>query len=76
MAENDWCGRSLRIGRAEIAVNIPTMRCSMITQAVGELPKDPSVLRTVVRDANQNLGVYADVAQSGAVAVGDLVELG
>ena len=76
LAENDWCGRSLRIGRVEIAVTIPAMRCSMITQAVGELPKDPSVLRTVVRDANQNLGVYADVAQAGAVAVGDLVELG
>ena len=47
----------------------------MTTQAVDELPKDPSVLRTIVRDANQNLGVYATVEKAGPVAVGDRVEL-
>lgn len=73
LVENDWCGRRLRIGAAEIAVAIPAMRCSMITQAVGELPKDPAVLRAVVRSANQNLGVYASVEQAGAVRVGDEV---
>ncbi len=50
------------------------MRCSMTTQAVDELPKDPSVLRTIVRDANQNLGVYATVEAAGEVAVGDPVD--
>ncbi|MBX3024051.1 MOSC domain-containing protein [bacterium] len=75
LVENDWVGHTLRIGGATVAVTIPAMRCSMTTQAVAELPKDPSVLRTIVRDANQNLGVYAAVAQAGAVAVGDPVEL-
>ncbi|HSP99688.1 MAG TPA: MOSC N-terminal beta barrel domain-containing protein [Candidatus Dormibacteraeota bacterium] len=75
LVENDWCGRTLRIGGAAFAITIPAMRCSMTTQAVDELPKDPSVLRTIVRDANQNLGVYANVAEAGAVAVGDAVEL-
>lgn len=75
LIENDWCGQALRIGGATLAITIPAMRCSMTTQAVGELPKDPSVLRTIVRDANQNLGVYATVTQAGEVAVGDAVDL-
>jgi len=33
------------------------------------------VLRTIVRDANQNLGVYATVVRGGEVAVGDSVEM-
>jgi uncharacterized protein YcbX len=74
--ETDWSGRSLRVGGVVLAIGIPTMRCSMTTQAVaGDLPKDPSVLRTIVRDGNQNLGVYAGVEQGGTVAVGDAVEL-
>jgi hypothetical protein len=75
LIENDWCGRTLRIGSAICAVTIPAMRCSMTTQPVDDLPKDPSILRTIVRDANQYLGVYATVAQVGAVAVGDTVDL-
>ena len=75
LVEFDWCGRILRVGGASFAITIPSMRCSMTTQAVGDLPKDPSVLRTIVRDANQNLGVYATVASAGEVAVGDPVDL-
>ena len=42
---------------------------------VDDLPADPTVLRTIVRDAGQNLGVYAAVEQPGRVAVGDRIEL-
>jgi len=75
LIEFDWCGRTLRIGGSVLGIAIQAMRCSMTTQPVEDLPKDPSVLRTIVRDANQNLGVYATVEQAGPVAVGDLVEL-
>lgn len=75
LVENDWVGRTVRVGGAAFAVTIPAMRCSMTAQPVGDLPKDPSVLRTIVRDANQNLGVYANVARPGMVAVGDAVEV-
>ena len=75
LLENAWCGRRLRIGGAVLSIAIPTMRCSMTTHAVGELEKDPSVLRTIVHDADQNLGVYATVQEPGAVAVGDEIEL-
>lgn len=75
LPEVGWCGRQLRVGGAVLAIAIPAIRCSMTVQATDELPKDPSVLRTIVGDANQCLGVYATVEQAGPVAVGDDVEL-
>ena len=47
----------------------------MTTQPQGDLPKDPSVLRTIVRHSNQNVGVYANVLSPGRVKIGDAVEL-
>jgi len=74
-AELDWCGRTITVGGARVKVEYPTVRCSMTTQPTGDLPKDPQVLRTIVRDAEQNVGVYAEVAAAGPVAVGDVVEV-
>jgi hypothetical protein len=39
------------------------------------LPKDPSTLRSIVKSADQNLGIYASVVSPGRVAVNDSVEL-
>ena len=47
----------------------------MVTLPQPQLAKDPTVLRTIVRDGGQNLGVYATVSTPGAIAVGDAVEL-
>lgn len=74
-AQRAWCGKTLRIGGAQIKIEIPCVRCVMTTLAQGDLTKDPGVLRTIVRDAAQNLGVYATVGSRGRVAVGDVVEL-
>ena len=74
LVENDWCGRVLRVGAITLRLTIPTMRCSMTAHATGDLPADPRVLRTIVRDAAQNLGVYASVEEPGEVRVGDPVE--
>jgi len=74
-AEMEWMGKTVRIGDARASVVSPTMRCSMTLAATGDLPKDPSVLRTIVRDSDQNLGVYASVAGAGTVKVGDPVEV-
>jgi hypothetical protein len=75
LEEAGWSGKSLRIGQAVVQVHMPTARCSMTVQAQPGLPKDPLVLRAIVRDADQNLGVYATVAAPGNVRVGDPVEL-
>jgi uncharacterized protein YcbX len=75
LVESDWEGRRLRIGTVELNCEIPTARCGMTTHAQKDLPKDPSVLRSIVKEANQNLGVYASVIRSGRVSEGDEVEL-
>jgi uncharacterized protein YcbX len=74
--EAEWEGRKLHVGGVELKCEIPTPRCGMTIQAQAGLEKDPSILRTIVRDADQNLGIYASVIKSGGVKVGDLVELG
>lgn len=73
--ENAWAGRVFRIGGARFEGTVPTPRCSMVTQAQPGLAKDSAVLRTIVRDANQSVGLYARVLDEGHVAVGEEVEL-
>ena len=75
LVETEWCGRTVRIGGLRLAIQMPTVRCVMTTLPQPELAKDPSVLRTIVKDAAQNVGVYATVVDAGAVAVGDPVEV-
>jgi len=36
------------VGGTVLAITIQAMRCSMTTHTAGDLPKDPSVLRTVM----------------------------
>ncbi len=39
-----------------------------------DVPSDRAVLRHIVRDLDQNVGVYATVITGGSIAVGDDVE--
>ncbi len=73
--ESTWTGKTLRLGSVELKCEIACARCGMTTHAQKDLTKDPSVLRSIVRDAKQNLGTYASVLKSGMVRVGDEVEL-
>jgi len=73
--ESEWNGQKLRLGTVVLQCDIPTMRCGMTMNAQEGLAKDPSILRSIVRDADQNLGVYARVATPGEVRLGDVVEL-
>jgi uncharacterized protein YcbX len=73
--EQTWIGRRLTIGAAELEIVTSCPRCVMITRPFADLPEDRSLVKTVVREANHNLGVYARVAAPGAVAVGDQATL-
>lgn len=73
--EFGWTGRSARIGSAEIEFLDPCPRCVMITREVVDgIPQDRSVLRHVVRELDQNLGVYARITTPGSIHVGDSLE--
>ncbi|KXH84048.1 MOSC domain-containing protein [Sporosarcina sp. HYO08] len=74
--EQEWIGKNLSIGDdVQLRIIQPTQRCVMTTLAQGDLPKDPNVLRTLVKQNNGNFGVYAEVLQTGSVTIGDQVEI-
>lgn len=73
--ETAWTGRMLKIGATMLRGEILCPRCAMPTHAQGDLPKDPSVLRTIVREADQCLGLYATVVECGPIMPGDPVEV-
>ncbi len=74
LAEFGWCGGRLHAPDVTFEVDIPALRCSIPTRQQGDLPADPDVLRTLNAHADHCLGVYANVAKTGAVAEGDPLE--
>ena len=73
--ELSWVGRKVRVGQAILFVDTECPRCAMVTQAVDEVPHDPRVMRTLVREIHHSAGIYAAVDTPGIVKVGDEVEL-
>jgi uncharacterized protein YcbX len=73
--EQAWRARRLRIGEAIVEVTVECPRCVMTTRGFAELPRDPSVMRSLVTETGGILGVYASVEQPGRVRAGDSVEL-
>lgn len=73
--EFSWSGRRARIGTAEIEFLGPCPRCVMVTRSVGtDIPEDRAILRHIVRDLDQNVGVYARVLTPGRIVCGDSLE--
>lgn len=74
--EFEWVGKQMVIGDVVLDIVDPCPRCVMITREVTpEIPVDRSVMRHVVRQLDQNVGVYATVATPGRIATGDTVTL-
>lgn len=73
--ENAWVGRRLRIGPVELDVAMECPRCVMTTHGFADLPKDPGVMRALVKENGGNLGVYAAVTRPGTIREGDSVEV-
>jgi uncharacterized protein len=70
--EFGWFGRRIAIGSAVIEVGAACPRCVMVTREISaDLPVDRAVLRHVVKDLDQNVGVYATVVTPGSIALGD-----
>jgi len=74
--EVDWVSRALQIGDTRLKVIDTCPRCVMVTRRIDdETPEDRAILRHVVRDLDQAVGIYATVERDGTIKVGDEVEL-
>ncbi len=71
--EDQWLGQRLQIGSAQLEIKFACPRCVMTTHGFAELPKDPTIMRTLVGEHEGNLGIYATVTQPGEIKVGDSV---
>lgn len=70
--EFSWKGTRAQIGTAVVEFLDPCPRCVMVTQAVNDdIGPDRDILRHIVRDLDQSLGVYARILTPGIVHVGD-----
>lgn len=73
--EQDWIGRSVRIGDAVLSIQSTCIRCVMTTHGFADISKEPRVMRTLIKEAEGNLGVYATVKEPGGVRRDDSVIL-
>ena len=71
--EQSWVGRTISVGEVELDIVTGCPRCVMVTRGFDDLPEDRDILRTIVGEADQLLGVYATVRTPGEVAVGAAV---
>jgi uncharacterized protein YcbX len=69
--EDDWVGRTLRIGSLRVRIDKRDGRCVVITIDPVTTQRNTDVLRTVARDRQGCLGVYGSIVEPGRVAVGD-----
>ena len=73
--EFTWKGKTAQVGTATVEFLDPCPRCVMVTRQINnDIGEDRSVLRHIVRELDQNLGVYARILTPGVVNVGDNVE--
>jgi uncharacterized protein YcbX len=73
--ENEWAGKTLRLGGTTLQVEMECPRCIMTTHGFAELPRDSTIMRALVRANGGNLGVYATVLEPGPVQLGDALEI-
>ena len=73
--EDSFVGRRVRIGTCELDVTNHVDRCVMVTRPQPGIARDLDVLRTINKERAGNLAVGGLIAVTGAVAVGDEVEV-
>jgi uncharacterized protein len=73
LVEQAWIGGRLTLGDAIVDCVGTTPRCGAVTRAQRDFAADKSILRTVVREAQQNVGIYGLAAERGDLRIGDAV---
>lgn len=74
-AEDEWVGRELRIGAAQLRVDRRDPRCVVVAIDPEDTERDPTVLRAIARHRYACLGTYATPTMPEVVTVGDAVIL-
>jgi len=75
LAEQAWVGKTLQIGELFFDCSEPAPRCGAVTRKQHGLGADASLLRSIVRQAGQNLGIYGSILNTGVINAGDEVRL-
>lgn len=77
LRENAWAERMLEIGDGtRLLANAPIDRCVMITIDPDTGLRSPGLMKTVARDFDNRIGLYASPARQGTIRVGDAVRVG
>jgi uncharacterized protein YcbX len=70
-AEDGWS--QVEAGTLKTEILMPTMRCTMPSRSQPGLDRDLAIGATLRERHDNNLGLYAKVAEAGAIAVGDAI---
>jgi uncharacterized protein len=70
--EDDLVG-AVQVGTAELTISRPIERCIMVTRAQPGLPRDLDVLKQVIRERNNLMGIGAVISVDGTISTGDFV---
>ncbi len=73
-AEDLWVGKTAQLGSAVVKFEMACPRCVMTTHGFDDLPKDPKIMRALVKANGGNLGIYANIEKPGTIAVGDTLD--
>lgn len=75
LLEQGWIGKRVVIGAAAVDCVAATPRCGAVTRAQPDFAADTTILRTIVKQADQNVGVYGLITAPGTIKSGDPVFL-
>jgi len=74
--EEEWIGRRIKIGtEVELEFVGHCVRCMIITVNPDNAERDLSLHRTLIKERNNNFGVYASVIKTGNIHVNDEIHL-
>jgi uncharacterized protein len=74
-AEEEWAGRTVRIGEAELVVESPCLRCAIPTFDPATQERSPRLLKHLVREHGGAFGIYLRAVRPATLRAGDAVEV-
>jgi uncharacterized protein len=70
-AGDDELDGTVMVGSCTLSIRKPIQRCVMVSRPQPGIERDLGVLKTIIRERDNELGVGATVASSGRISVGD-----